>query len=50
MPQIFVVDDRKLATILSKYRVSVRQAAEKQTSDVNSFKTLSGMHSFYAPL
>ncbi|XP_048746599.2 GPI transamidase component PIG-S-like [Ostrea edulis] len=42
-----LVDDRKLATILSKYRVTVRQAAEKQTSDVNSFKTLSQFDEYF---
>lgn len=40
--KICVADDRKVGAIFPKYRVAVRQAAEKQSSDVTSLKTLAG--------
>ncbi|XP_061171873.1 GPI transamidase component PIG-S-like [Saccostrea echinata] len=41
------LDDRKLGTIFPKYRVTVRQAEKKQTSDANSFKTLTELDEYF---
>lgn len=42
-----LVDDRKNAAIFPKYRVAVRQAAEKQTSDVTSLKTVEALDDYF---
>uniref|UniRef100_K1PHI6 GPI transamidase component PIG-S n=1 Tax=Magallana gigas TaxID=29159 RepID=K1PHI6_MAGGI len=38
-----LADDRKVGAIFPKYRVAVRQAAEKQSSDLTSLKTLADL-------
>lgn len=41
--KIFIADEeRRTGSLFPKYRVAVRQAAEKQSSDVSSLKTLAG--------
>ena len=41
--KIFIADEeRRTGSLFPKYRVAVRQAAEKQSSDVSSLTTLAG--------
>lgn len=42
-----LADDRKVGAIFPKYRVAVRQAAEKQSSDITSLKTLAALDDYF---